>query len=318
MKEVPNYPARDKILYELGWAWSDKQDVAKSAPYFQELVDKFPNSDLVPEAVYQLAQQQFEASQYDKAAPLYASVITKAGTQDLQEKAVYKLGWSLFQQNKFVEAAKEFRTQAEKYPSGKFIIDAHFMSAECLFKQDKFPEALAGYQVARQLLEKNPKADVTEQVRNLIYLHGAQCLREQKKWSDCESWLREIVTRYPNSPYLSTVVYELATAKQNLNQADDALKLFGEVATKYRDEVAARARFMMGELYFSQSKYDKAIPEFQRVMFGYGAEKADRERRTGRRAERSRPVAAAKHLSRTSRERLAPKPSILQRTSTIT
>lgn len=275
LKEVPDYPARDKILYELGWAWADKQDVTKSGPYFQELVDKFPNSDLVPEAVYQLAQQQFEAKQYDKAAPLYASVVTKANTQDLQEKAVYKLGWSLFQQNKLGEAAKEFRSQADKYPNGRFIIDAHFMSAECLFKQDKFQEAFAGYQVARQMLEKNPKADVTEQVRTLIYLHGAQCLREQKKWADCDAWLREIVTRYPNSPYLSTVVYEMATAKQNLNQADDALKLFGEVATKYRDEVAARARFMMGELYFSQSKFDKAIPEFQRVMFGYGAEKAD-------------------------------------------
>ena len=275
IKEVPDYPARDKILFELGWAWSDKEDPAKSAPYFQELVDKFPNSDLVPEAVYQLAQQQFEARQYDKAAPLYASVVTKASGKDLQEKAVYKLGWSLFQQNKFVEAAKEFRTQAEKYPNGKFIIDAQFMSAECLFKQDKFAEALASYQVARQSLEKAANADVTEQVRTLIYLHGAQCLREQKKWSECDAWLREIVTRYPNSPYLSTVVYEMASAKQNLNQAEEALKLFGEVATKYRDEVAARARFMMGELYFSQSKFDKAIPEFQRVMFGYGADKAD-------------------------------------------
>lgn len=275
LKEVPDYPARDKILYELGWAWADKQDAAKSGTYFQELIDKFPNSDLVPEAVYQLAQQQFEAKQYDKAATLYASVVGKTSNQELQEKAVYKLGWSLFQQNKFAEASKEFRAQAEKYPNGKFIVDAQFMSAECLFKQDKFPEALAIYQTARQLLEKNAQADVTEQVRTLIYLHGAQCLREQKKWADCEGWLREIVTRYPNSPYLSTVVYEMATAKQNLNQAEEALKLFGEVATKYRDEVAARARFMMGELYFSQSKFDKAIPEFQRVMFGYGAEKAD-------------------------------------------
>ncbi|MCC6508831.1 MAG: tetratricopeptide repeat protein, partial [Pirellulaceae bacterium] len=59
------------------------------------------------------------------------------------------------------------------------------------------------------------------------------------------------------------------------NQAEEAMRLFGEVATKYRDDVAARARFMMGELYFAQRKFDKAIPEFQRVMFGYGAEKSD-------------------------------------------
>ncbi|MCC6510128.1 MAG: tetratricopeptide repeat protein, partial [Pirellulaceae bacterium] len=213
LKEVPDYPASDKILYELGWAWSDKKDNAKSSARFQELIDSYPKSELVPESIYQIAQQQFEARQYDKSAPLYASVLTKASDAALKEKALYKLGWSLFQQGKYVDAGQEFRQQTQQHPTGKFIIDAHFMASECLFKQDKFAEALSGYQEARQLLEQNPKADVTEQVRTLIYLHGAQCLREQKKWSDSENWLREIINRYPNSPYLSTVVFELATAK---------------------------------------------------------------------------------------------------------
>ena len=31
---------------------------------------------------------------------------------------------------------------------------------------------------------------------------------------------------------------------------------------------------MMGEIYFAEKEFDKAIPEFQRVMFGFGAEKA--------------------------------------------
>ena len=31
---------------------------------------------------------------------------------------------------------------------------------------------------------------------------------------------------------------------------------------------------MMGEIYFGQRTFDKAIPEFQRVMFGFGADRA--------------------------------------------
>ena len=31
---------------------------------------------------------------------------------------------------------------------------------------------------------------------------------------------------------------------------------------------------MMGEIYFGQNKFEEAIPEFQRVMYGFGAEKA--------------------------------------------
>ncbi|MGN6136032.1 MAG: tetratricopeptide repeat protein [Aureliella sp.] len=277
LAEVPDYQAKDKILYELGWAWADKKDSEKSIARFQELIDAFPKSEFVPEALYQVAQQHYDAKRYSEAVPVYTSVLSKADDASLKEKALYKLGWSLFQQEKYPQAAEEFAQQVNQFPEGDFIVDGCFMNAECLFKQDKFSEALAKYQTARQLLEKNAQAEVSEQVRTLVYLHGAQCLREQKKWSDCEAWLREIITRYPNSPYLSTVIFELATAKQNLNQPDEALRLFGEVASKYRDEIAARARFMMGELYFAQRKFDKAIPEFQRVMFGYGAEKADGE-----------------------------------------
>ena len=59
-----------------------------------------------------------------------------------------------------------------------------------------------------------------------------------------------------------------------MGNKSEALKFFGEVADNYRNELAARARFMMGEIYFSDRAFDKAIPEFQRVMFGFGAEKA--------------------------------------------
>ena len=31
---------------------------------------------------------------------------------------------------------------------------------------------------------------------------------------------------------------------------------------------------MMGEVYFAQKEFAKAIPEFRRVMFGYGAQQA--------------------------------------------
>ncbi len=111
-------------------------------------------------------------------------------------------------------------------------------------------------------------------MKTLIYLHGGQCHRELKQWAESEKWLREVVDRYPNTPYLATVIYEMAFCAQQQNQLENALKLYSEVANKYRNETAARARFMMGEVYFSQRDFAKAIAEFQRVMYGFGAEKA--------------------------------------------
>ena len=68
--------------------------------------------------------------------------------------------------------------------------------------------------------------------------------------------------------------YETGFAYQQIGDNDNALKFFAEVADNYRNELAARARFMMGEIYFANREFDKAILEFQRVMFGFGAAEA--------------------------------------------
>ena len=65
--------------------------------------------------------------------------------------------------------------------------------------------------------------------------------------------------------------YESGFAYQQKGDEEKALKFFSQVADRYRrSEVGARARFMMGEIYFGRNQFDKAIPEFQNVMFGFG------------------------------------------------
>ena len=54
----------------------------------------------------------------------------------------------------------------------------------------------------------------------------------------------------------------------------EALSLYEVAATKSKGNVGARARFMRGELLFGEKKYDEASREFQRAMYGYGADQA--------------------------------------------
>ena len=275
LTEVPDYPASDKVLYELGWLAEEKGDKQLAAKYFRKLSEKYPASSLVPESLYHLGQFEYDAEKYADSAAIYADVLRKASSPGLQEKALYKLGWSHFQQENYVKAGEQFRKQAAEFPTGLLAVDANFMAAECLFKQDKFTEALPVYESAKVALAASGENNATsDQVKTLIFLHGGQCHRELKQWAECEKWLREIIDRFPNSPYLATVIYEMAYCNQQQNKFEDALKLYAEVANKYRNEVAARARFMMGEVYFSQRDFAKAIPEFQRVMYGFGGEKA--------------------------------------------
>lgn len=272
--EVPSYPEMDKVLYEIGWNLEESSTDGLANKYFRLIVDQYPNSEFAGEATYMLGQKEYEDEDYERAATTYTSVLKKTADPELLEKSQYKLGWSFYQMQRFPEAASKFRTQAENFPRGLLVVDALFMLAECDFKQDRFSEALQGYQQARQALESSSESAASDQVRVLIYLHAAQCLREAKRWAECEQWLNVVLSRYSDSPYRPTAVYELGFCKQKQGRLDEALKLYADVADNYRNEVAARSRFMMGEVQFERKEYLKAIPEFQRVMYGFGGDRA--------------------------------------------
>lgn len=277
VNEVPQYPSLDKVIYELAWIAEEKSDKAKAVGYFTKLTNDFPNSEFVPESLYQVAQKQYEEGKYPEAVGTYSQVLEKTKVTSLREKATYKLAWSFFQQKEYDKAAKLFQAQVQEAPKGSLLVDGLFMQAECKFKQDKFQDALPMYSAAKETLAAGGETAASDQVKTLVYLHGGQCLRELKQWPECEKWLREILDRFPDSPYLATVIYELGYCMQQQNSLEEALKLYGKVAEDYRNEVAARARFMMGEVYFSQRDFAKAIQEFQRVMFGFGGDKAPPE-----------------------------------------
>ncbi len=273
-KDVPDYPALDKVLYELAWNYQEGGQAADSAKTFQQLAEKFPNSDYQAEALYMLAQNQYEAKDYSRAVDTYTAVMKRTQDAELLEKTQYKLGWSYFQQEQYPKAAAQFTGQATAFPQGSLAVDAQFMLAECAFKQEQYSAALPSYEQARQLLESSSTTDASEQVKSLVYLHGAQCLRELGRWEECEKWLNVIMSDYPQSPYLWTAVYELGYCKQKQEQPTEALKYYGQVVDNNRNEIGARARFMMGEVYFSQRDFQRAIEEFTRVAYGFGGEKA--------------------------------------------
>lgn len=278
--EVPGYPAMDKVLYELGWSMQETGQDEAAMKHFQTLVTKYPDTSLVPEASYFLGQRNYIAGDWKTATEQFAKAAQTTKDAALSEKSLYRLGWSHFKTDAFVEAEKAFAEQAQKHPDGPLSFDAMMMVGECSFKQGNFSDALTGYTVARKRIDANDDNSTTirdaaeRQVRELTLLHGGQSAAQLNDWDRAIDWYDELRDRFPTSNYLSQVFYETGFAYQQKGDSAQALKFYGEVADNYRNEIAARARFMMGEIHFADRKFDLAIPEFQRVMFGFGADEA--------------------------------------------
>ena len=265
---APEYQRGDRVLYELAWAQklTDLDDA--SIKSFETLRTRFPQSKLATEAAYHVGERHYRDKDYAAAISAYQDVVQGTPRKDLGEKAYYKLGWSNFKAGDFAAARKMFGQQIEDHPQGDLIGDGHFMIGESWFQEKKYREAFAAYQAVRD----NDKLQGRSKI--VALLHGGQAAAQLQEWETSAQWLANLNAKFGDSPYSQQARYEEGRARQNLKQWDRAQALYEKVIEESRNETGARARFMLGELHFSQKQFDLALKQFQLLVLGYGGEKA--------------------------------------------
>jgi TolA-binding protein len=143
------------------------------------------------------------------------------------------------------------------------------LAAECTFKQEKYAEALAEFQQA--LATDADHKPSSPEFLALTLLHAAQAADQLKKYEVALPLLARLEKEMPDSPHLLDATFEQAWAlQQSGGKADDALKLYTAVADKTESVIGARARFMIGEVYFEQGNHKEAIRNYFKVAYGYG------------------------------------------------
>jgi TolA-binding protein len=265
LADFPEYAGADKSLYEWAWALKSQDRPDEAAGIFARLADQHPDSPLAAEALFHVGEVHYAKQDYSKAATFYYACMQKTKAADLSEKAVHKLGWSYFRQDNFENAARTFAAQRESYPSGPLAADAAFVQAECLFKQAQWQEALAAY--------SNVKGPSNPEFSALALLHAAQSAEQLKDWNQSLALAERAVKEFPESGSLPEALYQVGWSRQNLDQLDEAVKAYEQVTERSSGDTAARARFMVGEIYFLKKDHKEAIRHFFKVAFGYASPK---------------------------------------------
>jgi TolA-binding protein len=267
LKDDPQYAQADKVLYELAWAQqsADKKDAARDT--FTKLAKDFPKSQHAAESWINVGDYAYqEKKDYAAAADAYDKSLAAGATDSLGESALHMLGWSLFNQNDFANAGKRFNEQVTKYPQGKKLADGTFMAGESLFKQNQYETALPQLEQASALELSSPL------YKELALVHAAQSASQLKKWDLTLKLAERFAKAFPASVYAAEALYEQGWAQQNLKKNDAALKLYEQAvlaATKSsKAELAARAKFMAGEILFELGQHKEAIKQFYQVAYG--------------------------------------------------
>ena len=265
LTSAPDYAGAADAYYQWSWALSLQGEAGEAARTFALLAEKFPQSKLAAEAQHHVGEFHYQRQDYQRASVAYYEAMNAAAGTPLGEKAGYRLGWSYYHQGNFTDAEKTFDYQLATYPDGELAAEAAFARAECLFKQNKFKKALQAYTAVKEL--KNPDFQA------LLSLHAGQSAGQLKLFKESVDWLEKCSREFPDSKHLPQALYEQGWARQNLNQADEAVKLYKDVTSRDDQDLAARAQFMIGEIEFAQKKHEEAIKSFFVVVYGYASPK---------------------------------------------
>jgi TolA-binding protein len=273
LKDDPNYAGLDKVRYELAWALKQQEKDAEAQRVFEELAALHPQSAFAGEALYHAGEALYAQGDFDAAAGKYlkaeekikelakSGVLTAAQAAEWGQRAAHKLGWTAYRRKQFDKAEANFKYQLQTYPTGPLSADARFMLGESLFEQKKYKDALAAY---AQVTDPS-----TRDFAALAVLHSAQAANQLQDYAAGLKYAQNFAARFSDHELLPEALCERGWALLNQNQPDEAQQVFEEVTKKTNRETAARARFLIGEIYFQKKDHKEAVRQYFLVAFGY-------------------------------------------------
>jgi len=109
---INEFPESDKVddaVYNIGFLYEEKGNADRAHQYYMHLIDKYPGSDYITEAYMRLGEYFFNPprNNISRSIEYYKKVLKDRQSSHFNE-ALYKLGWSYYRLNKYPEAISFF------------------------------------------------------------------------------------------------------------------------------------------------------------------------------------------------------------------
>ena len=108
LESYPDYRRNDKVLYQLARAYETGGEMDDSLRVLNELVAKYPHTDMLHEVQFRRGEMLFLRKRYDEAESAYQDVVEFGEASRFYEQSLYKLGWSQFKLAMHEESLEPF------------------------------------------------------------------------------------------------------------------------------------------------------------------------------------------------------------------
>jgi len=256
--------------YNVAVAAGKPEAFAAPAKSYSTLVEKFPNSKLLPLALFNQGESLYAAGDKAAAAAAYTKLLEKFPEHRLRPDALYALGLTQLELKKSDAAGATLAKFAKEYPDHKNATKVGMHRADALMDQGKFADAepLFAKAAAAKDFDQADRATVRQ----------ADCLTMQKKYGDAAALLAAVPRKFPNSSFNKEIPLlagnrfylagDLTNAVKWLKQAvdaggKDAPQAAHWLARAYLDQKQPAAALEVTEKVIPQAKESEYLVELK-------------------------------------------------------
>lgn len=239
----------------------------EEAIYFFDYSLKYGEFDriLKARAHYWRGESNYRLGRFEMAQNDYQQFVNSPGAQSMGEysTAQYNMGYVFFNTKNYERAIEWFRKYAASTAvSDKVMLaDAYNRMGDCYFVDRAFQPAIDSYRKA---------AATALTAADYAMFQESFCLGLLRDHYGKINNLKQLINRYPQSPYCDDAYFEIARAYVALNQLDDAIYNFKLVKERYpKGTLAPKAMLQLGLLYYNRSDYDNSMAFYKRVVNEY-------------------------------------------------
>lgn len=252
----PNSRLAAEGVFFQGLSYEKKNDIAKAADAFQKLVDRYPYSDRIKDAV----AREFEIagmfargekikvagiptfSGRDRAIELYQHIVKNAPFGTFGDQAQFQIGEVHKNVGDYEEAQKAYRAVVDEYPSSDLVPKARYQIAYVamlsskrsqendLYTQkaiEEFKSFKEAYPENAQVLEADESIKTLRSKKAMTLFETGTFYDKQNKLTSAKVYYHEAITGFPETSAAELAQKRLEQLSKQNDQPQQPKKFLG-------------------------------------------------------------------------------------------
>ena len=251
----------DDALLLLGECFFYRQEYSKAERKFQEIIQLYPDSKFVPKARLLMAKTQLGLENFDRAEEQFREIASDDDIdKDLREEAAYELGSLYYEKGAYDLAANEYRKTAKDSDDKLIKAMSLYRLAECLIRLQEYSEAP---EILADAVKQSPNEDFKSQATFKLG-ESYQLLQDYDK---AVKTFSDLLSKEYDTKRIPRIKLQLAENLRHKGELDEALKWYTNIIEEHKKtDASARSYFALGEIeQYLNKNYKKAKENYDLV-----------------------------------------------------